>query len=87
MPAATSPIKVDDQTDKLISDAAHFLGRSKKDIVDAAMREYIESHRDELNAAVRQSLARLDGSDLAAVALLSGLSDQRISDVGGVPAN
>ena len=36
-------------TDDLVSHAAHFMSRSKKDIVDAAVREYIDAHRDEIN--------------------------------------
>jgi len=47
-----SPIKVDAQTDELISHAAHFLGRSKKDFVDEAVRAYVDAHRDEINAGI-----------------------------------
>jgi len=48
MTAATAPIKVDIATDELVSQAAHFMSRSKKDVVDAAVREYIDAHRDEI---------------------------------------
>jgi len=37
--ASVSPIKVDAATDRMIADAAHFLGRTKKDIVDVAVRD------------------------------------------------
>jgi hypothetical protein len=47
------PVKVDAATDRLISDAAHFLGRTKKDIVSDAVREYVETHRDELTGAIK----------------------------------
>jgi len=33
--ASVSPIKIDASTDRLVSDAAHFLGRTQKDVVDA----------------------------------------------------
>ena len=46
MATAVSPIKVDAETDRLLSDAAHFLGRSKKDVVDVAVRDYVDAHRD-----------------------------------------
>lgn len=79
----TSPIKVSAQTDELISDAAHYFGRTKKDIVDAAIREYIENHREELTASVRTSLARLDGSLPSLVSELTGLSRDELDELGG----
>ena len=85
MPAATTPIKVDEQTDSLASHAAHFLGTTKKDVVDRAIREYIDNHRNEINNGVRQALQTLDGSDAAAVSLLTGFSREDIDDLGGLP--
>lgn len=35
------------------------------------------------NAAVRQNLDELDGSDRAAVRLLTGLNDSQLDDLGG----
>ncbi|MET0237899.1 MAG: hypothetical protein ABW224_24890 [Kibdelosporangium sp.] len=83
--AATAPIKVDVATDELVSHAAHFLSRSKKDIVDAAVREYIEAHRDEINAGIKAALGQLNGSDSAAVALMTGLGASDLDDLGGLP--
>ena len=57
MATATAPIKVDAATDELVSHAAHFMSRSKKDIVDAAVREYIDAHRGEINAGIKAALA------------------------------
>jgi predicted transcriptional regulator len=85
MAAGIAPIKVDLATDELVSHAAHFLSRSRKDIVDAAVREYIDAHRDEINAGVKAELARLDGSDAAAVSLMTGLSADELDDLGGLP--
>ena len=85
MAAGTAPIKVDLATDELVSHAAHFLSRSKKDIVDAAVREYIDAHRDEINAGVKAALGRLNGSDAAAVSLMTGLSTDELDDLGGLP--
>lgn len=87
MSALASPIKVDADVDQLISDTAHFLGRTKKDVVGLAMREYIDSHRDELNSAIRESMSRLDGSNTAAVSLITGFSAEKLADLGGVPEN
>lgn len=82
---ALSPIKVDAATDKRIADAAHFLGRTKKDIVDAAVRDYVDSHRDEINEGIRASLLRLDGTRGSVVSEISGLSRDELDDLGGVP--
>ncbi|MGH3497943.1 MAG: hypothetical protein ACRDP1_10820 [Nocardioidaceae bacterium] len=73
MATATAPIKVDVETDELVSHAAHFMSRSKKDIVDAAVREYIDAHRDELKAGVKAALGKLNGTDVAAVSMTTGL--------------
>jgi len=82
--AAGTPIKVDTQTDKLISHAAHFLGRSKKDVVDIAVREYVENHREAIQDGVSQALQQLDGTVASSVALLTGLSREDLDDIGGV---
>lgn len=84
MASGTSPIKVDAETDALVSHAAHFLDRSKKDVVDAAIREYIENHRTEINEGVRAALAQLDGSKASAVSLLTGFSKEKLNELGGV---
>lgn len=83
--SALSPIKVDAETDQRIADAAHFLGRTKKDIVDAAVRDYVGAHRDEINDAIRASMSRLDGSQAAIVSEITGLSRDRLAELGGVP--
>jgi hypothetical protein len=85
MVAASAPIKVDVDTDQLISHAAHFLGVAKKDVVDAAVREYIDAHRSEINDGVRAALSQLDGSSRSAVALLTDVSSDELEDYGGVP--
>lgn len=82
---ALSPVKVDEATDKRIADAAHFLGRTKKDIVDAAVRDYVDAHRDEINEGIRASLSRLDGTRASIVSEISGLSRAELDDLGGVP--
>ena len=85
MAAATTPIKVDAATDELVSHAAHFLSRSKKDVVDAAVREYIDAHRDEINAGIKAALGQLNGTAEAAVSMLTGLSAEELDDLGGMP--
>lgn len=82
--STVSPIKVDAATDKRIADAAHFLGRTKKDIVDAAVRDFVDAHRAEINAGIRASLSRLDGTRSAIVTEITGLSREALDDLGSV---
>lgn len=85
MATATAPIKVDAVTDELVSHAAHFMSCSKKNIVDAAVREYIDAHRDEINAGIKAALGQLNGTDGAAVSMMTGLSTEELDDLGGMP--
>jgi tRNA(His) 5'-end guanylyltransferase len=84
MATVTAPIKVDAETDRIISHAAHFLQRSKKDVVDAAVREYVEAHRELIHSGALEALRTLDGSTKSAVSLLTGLSSSEIDDLGGL---
>ncbi len=84
MATATAPIKVDAETDHLISHLAHFLGSTKKQIVNDAVRGYADTHRDEVNARVREALAALDGTNAAVVSLVTGLTRDELEELGGV---
>ena len=81
----TAPIKVSPSTDQLVSHASHFLSMSKKDVVEVAVREYIDTHRDEINEGIRDALTQLDGSAGAAVRLLTGMSSEELDELGGLP--
>ncbi|GAA4491655.1 hypothetical protein [Microbacterium panaciterrae] len=83
MAGTLAPIKVDSETDALISHAAHFLRSSKKDVVDVAVREYIERHREEIQEAALEALRTLDGSTKSAVQLLTGASASELDELGG----
>ena len=83
MATAQSPIKVDPETDQLANHAAHFLNMTKKDVVDRAVREYIDNHRSDIDAGVRDALKQLDGSTASAVKLLTGMSDAELDALGG----
>lgn len=85
MSTVTAPVKIDQHTDQRLSHAAHFLGRSKKAIVDDAVNEYIENHRVEIDREVRAALAALDGTDAGAISMLTGISTKEIDDLGGMP--
>jgi predicted transcriptional regulator len=85
MTTTATPIKVDQQTDQLISHAAHFFGKTKKAVVDEAVRQYIDTHKDELNAAIKTALSQLDGSRTSIVSMMTGLSAAELEELGGVP--
>jgi hypothetical protein len=59
------------------------MSRSKKDIVDAAVREYDDAHRDEINAGIKTALGILNGTDVAAC-LEEGCRSSRSSRAGVV---
>ena len=61
------------------------MSRSKKDIVDAAVREYIDAHRAEINAGIKAALGQLNGTDGSAVSMMTGLSAEELEDLGGLP--
>lgn len=83
MTTAVAPIKVDKATDDLIRHAAHFMHRSKKDIVDAAVREYVDAHRADIQHGALEALRALDGSTETAVALLTNMSKEELEELGG----
>ncbi|MBV9024259.1 MAG: hypothetical protein JO362_10815 [Streptomycetaceae bacterium] len=79
-----SPLKVDPETDKLISQGAHFLGVTKKDLVAEAVRAYLEQRRADLRAGMVEAMKVLDGSLKSDVVLLTGLTAEEIDAVGGI---
>jgi hypothetical protein len=80
---STAPLKVDSAVDELITDGAHFLGMTKKDLVGEAVRVYLELRRTELREAMLAKLSRLDGSLKSSVSLLTGISPEDIDRLGG----
>ena len=77
-------MKVDPATDELISQAAHFLGMTKKDFVTEAARAYLAQRREQIRQGIIESMKVLDGSLSSRVAKLTGLSSERIEQLGGV---
>lgn len=79
-----SPLKVDPATDKLISQGAHFLGLTKKDLVAEAVRVYLDQRREDLREGMVEALSVLDGTLKSDVMLLTGLTSEEIDAVGGI---
>ena len=55
------PIKVDEPTDRLVTDLAYFLGSSKKAIVRDAVAEFAETHHPRLLGGRGDGLSASDG--------------------------
>jgi hypothetical protein len=81
---ATAPLKVDAEVDELITDGAHFLGMTKKDLVGEAVLVYLELRKAEVREAMLAKLRKLDGSVTSSVAQLTGLSPEDIDRLGGI---
>ncbi|WP_067805826.1 type II toxin-antitoxin system TacA family antitoxin [Actinomadura formosensis] len=79
-----APLKIDPATDELITQAAHFLGMTKKDFVAEAAKTYLRQRHEEVRQGMIESMKVLDGSLTSSVAALTGLSPERIEQLGGV---
>jgi hypothetical protein len=78
-----APLKIDPVTAELISQAAQFLGMTKKDFVAETAKAYLELRREEVRCGMIESMKLLDGSLTSNVAMLTGLSPERIEELGG----
>lgn len=56
MAATASAIQMSQETEKALSEASHFLQRSRLQIVDEAVLAYIEAQRADVNAEIRAGL-------------------------------
>ncbi|HEX3785119.1 MAG TPA: hypothetical protein VHX38_36135 [Pseudonocardiaceae bacterium] len=79
-----SPLKVDPEIDQLISNGAHFLGLTKKELVAEAVQVYLEIRQEEIRQKMQEAMAQLDGTNRSRLAMLTGLSADRIDELGGV---
>ncbi len=79
-----APLKVDPDVDELISQGAHFLGLTKKDLVAEAVRDYLAARREEIHRRMSEAVRLLDGTTKARVALLTGTAPEEIDRLGGI---
>ncbi len=84
MAVQSAPVKVDQETHALIAHGATALHMSQKDLLAAAVREYLSARREEINAALRRTMEMLDGTQSSQVAALTGMSKERLDELGGV---
>lgn len=77
-------LKVEQEYADLADIGAHQLKMAKKDFVGAAIKAYLEIRREEIRQNMLATMAKLDGSARSEVALLTGLSPERVDELGGV---
>lgn len=56
---------------------------TKKEFVAEAARAYLEQRREEIRRGILVSMKVLDGSLTCSVSMLTGLSPERIAELGG----
>lgn len=81
---STPPVKVDAETYDIIEHTAHLLGKTKKEMLAEAVREYASSRHAELQARLRSVMDTLDGSLTSEVAAMTGFSPEELAELGGV---
>lgn len=79
-----APLKVDPAVDELISQGAHFLGVTKKDLVAEAVRDYLAARREEIHRRMVEAMRVLDGTTKSRLSLLTGVSPEDIDRLGGI---
>ncbi|MGH3822176.1 MAG: hypothetical protein ACRDRA_04950 [Pseudonocardiaceae bacterium] len=84
MAAQTAPVKVDETSHTLLVHGAAALRMMQKDLLAEAVREYLTARRDQINTALREAMSNLDGTESSRVAALTGLSAERLTELGGV---
>lgn len=84
MAAERAVLKVDGSTHSLVAHGATALHMTHKELVAEAVREYLANRRDEVNAQLRAVMSRIDDSATSQVAALTGLSPERVSELGGI---
>jgi ribosomal 50S subunit-associated protein YjgA (DUF615 family) len=84
MARAQSPIKVHEATKEKVRYAASMTGLQQSEIVEKAVDEYVERHRDEFAARIERARQALLGSEAAAIAYASGVTVEDVERLGGV---
>jgi hypothetical protein len=83
--ADTAVLKVDGSTHALVAHGATALHMTHKELVGEAVREYLANRRETINARLRAVMAQIDDTEASQVSALTGLSPERIAELGGVP--
>jgi hypothetical protein len=84
MARAQSPIKVHESTKEKVRYAASMTGLQQSEIVERAVDEYVQRHRDDFAARIERARQALLGGDAVALAYASGVTVEDVERLGGV---
>lgn len=87
MPRAQSPIKVHESTKEKVRYAASMTGLQQSQIVEKAVDEYVERHREEFAARIERARQALLGGKASAIAYASGVTVEDVKRLGGVKSD
>lgn len=84
MPRSQSPIKVHETTKEKVRFAASMTGLKQAEIVEKAVDEYVERHREAFAARIERARQALLGGKASAIAYASGATVEDVERLGGV---
>lgn len=84
MARAQSPIKVHQATKEKVRYAALMAGLKQAELVERAVDEYVERHREDFGDRMERAREALLGGKASALAYSAGLSQHDVEHVGGV---
>jgi hypothetical protein len=84
MARAQSPIKVHEATKEKVRYAALMAGLKQAELVERAVDEYVERHREEFGQRMERAREALLGGKASVLAYSAGVSEDDVERVGGV---
>jgi hypothetical protein len=84
---AQSPIKVHESTKVKVRDAALMSGLKQAELVERAVDEYVERHREEFGQRMERAREALLGGKASALAYAAGVSEDDVARIGGVASD
>jgi hypothetical protein len=87
MARAQSPIKVHESTKEKVRYAATMTGLKQAELVEQAVDEYIERHREQFAARLDRARAALLGGEASSLAHSLGVTEEDVARLGGVAAD
>lgn len=87
MARAQSPIKVHESTKEKVRYAALMAGLQQAELVERAVDEYVERHREEFGRRMERAREALLGGKASTLAYATGVTEEDIARVGGVDSD
>jgi hypothetical protein len=87
MSRAQSPIKVHEATKEKVRYAALMSGLKQAELVERAVDEYVDGHRDQFAQRMERAQQTLLGGKVSALAYSLGIDEADVQRLGGVASN